>query len=159
MSNLSNFLKHNFITNTTASMKSVTTLFTGKGDSYGVHSSKIISVCGSNVVGVGDIYENNYPNDPQLQILGEGYIDALGVFHVSRHWLTIYAKVLIDGNQVVEIGGNCSSGKGIWVIGAGTDGDVSRCPLFFKSSFEVYVTFDDTVYGNKGSIGFSGGLF
>lgn len=158
MSSFKNFLKNETI-NEYANQKVVTKLFTGKGDLYGVHSSKIISVCGDNVVGVGDIKANTYPTEAQLQIFGDGYIDIVGVFQVTNKKTIIYSKVIVDGNEIVEMGGECSSGKGIWVIGAGVEGEVSRCPIYFRESIKVYVTFDRDVDGNYGSIGFSGGLY
>lgn len=139
--------------------KTLKKLFTGPGESYKINSSDIIAVCGENIVGVGDLNPNAYPVDPQLQILGEGYINVLGVFQNKGNDITVTTKVIVDGTEIVELGVVCAKGKGYWVIGSNTDDLVSRTPIYFYTSFEVYTKFDTKSIGNKGTIGYGGGLY
>ena len=131
-----------FFTNDSANInkgRPVKTLFTGGGTSYDILSSHIIGVCGDNVVGIGDIEANTYPTTPQLLITGDGYIDLLGVFQVTTKTLTIFTKIVVDGNEILEIYNYCSKNKGYWAIGSGGIDRVSRSPIYFSNSFEVSI--------------------
>jgi len=158
--NLSQFYK-NFTQqeNTTGIRKPLKKLFTGPGESYKINSSDIIAVCGENIVGVGDLNPNAYPNTPQLEIIGEGYIDVLGVFQTENNNITVTTKVIVDDTEIVELGVICAKGKGYWIIGSNIDDIISRTPIYFYSTFKVYTKFNTQSTGNKGTIGFGGGLY
>ncbi|WP_321532260.1 hypothetical protein [uncultured Desulfuromonas sp.] len=134
------------------------TIWNGRGVSAGTAISALSYAAGA-TAGSGDLSADTYPAQPQLEILGSGYLDYVAAGQASGGSLTLTCKLVIDGNEVIESSLSLGTSEGFIVLGFSYGNSViSPSRIRFSKSAAVYLK-SSAAINNTATIYYSGGLY